>query len=392
MNSNPSSAASTRVGARPFRVALCYSGCHSRGGVERVMLEAARHLRATCEVSVLAQEVPSPGELGAGVHIKRLGGIQYPMGFGLSATRRRSEWYLSRRKHDVVGAFGVQAPEDSVVWFQSVHGAWLEHCRARRHGMSRWLQALNPFHPIVQKLEGGLLRGRRYRRLIALTETVKADLKRLYDVPGKDIDVIPNGFRREEFNLDLRNSHREELRHSLNIPADAWVVLFVANEWERKGLIPLLDALAQMRDPDVHLVAVGRLPVALINALSSARGLTGRVHLVGATNRVSQWFGIADAFVLPTFYEAWGMVIIEAMASGLPVLTSRNAGAAEAVKVGFNGWLLDDPADPNEVMRGCLRLRAGLEWRAEAIAASVDAYQWGRIFERYEAVLRSVAQ
>jgi UDP-glucose:(heptosyl)LPS alpha-1,3-glucosyltransferase len=101
---------------------------------------------------------------------------------------------------------------------------------------------------------------------------------------------------------------------------------------------------------------------------------------------------MADAFVLPTFYEAWGMVIIEAMASGLPVLTSRNAGAAEAVKVGFNGWLLDDPADPNEVMRGCLRLRAGLECGAEAISASVDAYQWGRIFERYEAVLRSVAQ
>ena len=129
----------------------------------------------------------------------------------------------------------------------------------------------------------------------------------------------------------------------------------------------------------------------MIEARAATLGLKGRVHIMGPTGRVNRWFGMADVFALPTSYEAWGMVIIEALAAGLPVLTAKTAGAALAVTGGSSGQLLDDPTDPNEVYQGLVRLRNGVEWSATAIASSVLDYEWSRILEKYEGILRATS-
>lgn len=378
--------------APPLRVALCYSGCHMRGGVERVVFEAARHLKDRCSVSVLARALSGdPGvQLPREVAAFKLGGRELPLGFGLRQTRQLSRRLVSRGSFDVVAGFGVQAPEDSVVWMQSVHAVWWEQCRRTRRGFGRWLQSANPFHKIVLSMESELLSQRRYRRLIALTPDVKQDLVSIYGVNARHIDVLPNGFHPDEFHVGLREEHRLEGRRLLGISEAATVVLFVANEWERKGLIPLMDAMARV-DGDAHLVVVGRLPRAMIFSKADRLGLAKRVHVVGATARVNRWFGMADCFVLPTSYEAWGMVLIEALASGLPVLTSRCAGAAAAIAEGRNGFLLDDPSSVCELSRGLERLFCGVEWTPEEVSESVTAYQWRRIFDRYEGILRAAA-
>jgi len=252
------------------------------------------------------------------------------------------------------------------------------------------MQAANPFHKIVLSMEAELLLQRRYRRLIALTPEVKQDLVRFYGVNPSHVDVLPNGFHPGEFHLGLREVHRAEGRRLLGIPEAAKVVLFVANEWERKGLMPLMEAMAAV-DEEAHLVAVGRLPKEMLMRRAERLGLAKRVHILGPTSKVSRWFGVADVFALPTSYEAWGMVLIEALASGLPVLTSRCAGAAAAVSEGKNGFLLDDPRSTQEVALGLEKLLRGVEWSREAVAESAAPFEWGRIFERYEAILRAVA-
>ncbi len=373
-----------------LKVALCYSGCHRRGGVERVLLEAARHLRTRCSVSVVVQSCSEPQELPLGVNLVRLGGLDLPLGLGLPATRYRTHRYLSGNPQDVVAGFGVQAPEGSVVWMQSVHAAWWEHSRMRRRGGTRLLQSWNPFHKVVLAMEDNLLRKRQYRRLIALTSAVREDLLRFYQVAPSDVDILPNGFHPEEFNPELRSLYRRAMREHLGIPDSSWVVLFVANEWERKGLLPLMEAVAALGDSDVHIVAAGRLPPRYILGRASRLGLRGRVHVVGSTGRINRWFGMADVFALPTSYEAWGMVIVEALASGLPVLTSRTAGASVAVSEGRSGYLLDEPGSCEEVEHGLRRLREGVAWSGQLIAASVMEYAWEKILTCYEAVLRSV--
>jgi len=250
---------------------------------------------------------------------------------------------------------------------------------------------MNPFHRIVLSMEDEFFRRHRFRRLIALTTDVRDDLGRFYGVEPGEVDVLPNGFGAAEFNVRLREMHRWSLRRMLRIPEEAWVVLFVANEWERKGLLPLLEAMASLKEKSAHIVVAGRLPKACIEKRASKLGLQGRVHVVGPTGHVNRWFGVADVFALPTVYEAWGMVIVEALASGLPVLTSRSAGAAVAVREGLSGYLLEAPSDVREIAAGLQKLRSGVAWNAGRISASVSEYEWAKVFGRYERILRAVA-
>lgn len=374
--------------ARRLRVALCYSDCHNRGGVERVLSEAAGRLSRSCDVTVIARSFAGAGSLGASVQRRCVGGARWPLGLALPQVRRGTEKMIRSKEWDVWGGFGVQAPEGSVVWVQSVHAAWWEGARERRTGWRRFLQGVNPFHRVVLRMEAELFGRRRYRRLIALTPRVRADLERFYGVEPSAVDVLPNGFSTKEFNVGLRRTFKRLLRHKLGIPEDAWVVLFVANEWERKGLLPLMEAVARLRDRRVHLVAVGNLPRAFLKGHAQKLGVAESVHVVGPSSGVQNWFGMADVFVLPTVYEAWGMVIVEALAAGLPVLTSRCAGAAEAVKETFSGLLLEDPRDVLEIAFGLEKLREGVIWTASEIAASVAMFEWPAILERYERILR----
>lgn len=371
-----------------LRVALCYSDCHNAGGVERVLREAATYLSGSCDVSVLARSFSPSVEMPGTVRRQRLGGVGLPLGFALPQVRRRTDRLVRSGRWDVWAGFGVQAAEGSVVWVQSVHAAWWEEARLRRRGWRRYAQGLNPFHRIVLRMEDDLFRRRRYRRLIALTPSVRQDLERFYGVDPGEVEVLPNGFSPVEFHLGLRREHGAYLRKTCGIPEDAWVLLFVANEWERKGLMPLLEAVALLRDARVHLVAVGRLPKASVIARAQKLGISDRVHVVGPSGCVNRWFGVADAFALPTVYEAWGMVIIEALAAGVPVLTSRCAGAAVAVRESFNGGLLEDPTDVSQIARGLRLLRDGGHRSDLEISASVSGYQWGNILERYERILR----
>ena len=374
-------------GVRP-KLALCYSGCHRRGGVERVVFEVARHLHREWSTTVVAHEFPPDEELPSQVRRLKLPGRVLPLGLGMARTRAGAEAFVESGGYDVVAGFGVQSPRDSVVWIQSVHAAWWDLCRQRRKGWLRVRQRVNPFHRIVLKMEAELLRERRYRRLIALSPAVRDDLCRFYDVPHSDVDVLPNGFHPEEFHPGVRVRHRFEQRRRLGIPPGAWVVLFVGNEWERKGLLPLLDAVARLKDSTVHLVAAGRLPSRFILHRASRLGLQERVHCVGQTSRVNACFGMADAFALPTVYEAWGMVVIEALACGLPVLTSRAAGAAVAIQPGVNGQLVANPGDAEAVAEALGKLRRGLHAAPAAVEQTAAPYAWGRLLWQYAEILR----
>jgi UDP-glucose:(heptosyl)LPS alpha-1,3-glucosyltransferase len=117
-------------------------------------------------------------------------------------------------------------------------------------------------------------------------------------------------------------------------------------------------------------------------------GIRERVHMIGPTAQVNACFGMADAFALPTLYEAWGMVVIEALACGLPVLTSRTAGASVAVEPGVNGYLLSRPEDPDAVAMGLRKLRRGLHAAPSAIERTVESYRWERLLGEYAAILR----
>jgi UDP-glucose:(heptosyl)LPS alpha-1,3-glucosyltransferase len=184
---------------------------------------------------------------------------------------------------------------------------------------------------------------------------------------------------------------RPSVRSELGYKAADHVVVFAANEFERKGFEPLLRAIALLSDRRVHLLAVGRLNPATYERRISHLGLSDRVRFTGPTNEVARYYAAADVFALPTQYEAWGLVVIEAMACGLPVLTSRLAGAAIAVQEGHGGYLLDDPRSSEEISLKLRRLLDARHASHQCIAESVAAYAWPRVLLDYERVLMECA-
>jgi UDP-glucose:(heptosyl)LPS alpha-1,3-glucosyltransferase len=287
---------------------------------------------------------------------------------------------------DVVAGFGAGAPEGSVVWMQSVHAAWIEIARGTRGPAGRLRQRVNPFHPVALRMERRQLTGGHYSKLIALTPDVKADIVRIYGVPSDDIEILPNGYSAAEFHPPTADLRRE-MRQRLGYADHHKVVVFVANELERKGFTPLLRAVSLLRDESVRILAVGRLREAEARPEIERLGLTGRVQLTGPTNDVADYYAASDVFALPTKYEAWGLVIVEALACGLPVLTSTLAGASVAVRPGENGQLVDDPADPEQIERGLRSLLSGEHLSRDEVSRSVEAYEWSRLLLRYETIL-----
>lgn len=291
---------------------------------------------------------------------------------------------------DVLGSFGAHSPPGGVMWVQSVHREWLYISGMRRSFRSRFRQRCNLFHPMILAFERHYFGGRRYGKLVALSERVKQELMRWYNVPEKDIVIIPNGFAPAEFNISRCAGLRETMRTNLGYGDGDKVIVLVANELERKGFGPLMRAIAMLKNPDLKLLVVGRVTGDAYHEEMSRLGMSDRVRFAGPSSDVAAYYAAADVFALPTQYEAWGLVIIEAMACGLPALTSKLAGAAVAIQPGENGDLLDDPDNAEEIAARLKPLINGRHVTPTDISSGVQQYTWSQVLLNYEATLREL--
>ena len=377
-----------------MKIALSFPGCHRRGGVERVMVECANFLAARGHsVSVIASDF-DPAVLAAGIEKIPVNAHSRVPLLRLRRFAARSPAALAQMNPApaVHAAFGVISPPGGVFWVPSVHKSWIEISQRERNLKGRMKQWVNPIHPYLLAREKWYFQGRRYSRLIALTQQVKDDLMRFYSVPAADVDILPNGYSPTEFNVGRRNAERQKVRSELGYSGSDRVVIFVANELERKGFGPLIRAMVQLNDKSLRLLVVGRVAPGGYAAEMRQLGIADRVKFTGPSSDVGRYYAASDVFALPTTYEAWGLVIVEAMACGLPVLTSRLAGAAITVREGQTGELLDNPRDVDEIamkLRKILAMAAVGTGGADPaeVAATVEQYQWPKVLERYEQIL-----
>jgi UDP-glucose:(heptosyl)LPS alpha-1,3-glucosyltransferase len=376
-----------------MRVALTYPDVTRAGGIERVVLECANYLVSRGhEARLLASRV-EPGALDERVRVEHIQSPRKPDFMAMLRYRRRATDALAAAAGatDVHASFGSQSPRGGVLWVPSVHQAAMDMILSRRGFPGRLKQRVNPDHLTRLRLERDYYAGRTYAALIACTEQVRNELARYHAVPEQDVAVQPLGFDNSEFDVSRRNELRPGARAELGLGPGDRVVVFVANELERKGFDTLLRAIARLREPDLHLLVVGRVSPAGYAGELDRLGLGPRVRFVGPSSDIGYFHAAADAFALPTRYEPWGLVIIEALASGLPVVTTRLAGAAAAVEEGRAGWLLDDPDDVEGTAVGLDWALRGGAASPEAISASVNGLAWPRVLERYESILLDVA-
>lgn len=373
-----------------MRVALSFPGCHRRGGVERIVFECARFLAGQGhQVTVFA----SDWETDPSQPI-RYSPVVHPRWPGFcrgAAYYRACTEALRTSEFDILNTHGCVCPLGGVHWVQSLHRAWLERSKQFRPPFSagRLKQRLNPLHPVLLNLESRHFCERNYQRVIATTEDVKADLKHFYGVPSEDVVVIPNGFSPSEFNPVRRSERRDRIRASLGLNPDHIALLFVANELERKGYDTILDAMRVLNRPELRLLHVGRPKARHVLKRAESFGVASQVLACGPTDDVAGFHAAADIFVLPTQYEAFCLAILEALGSGLPVVSTQVPGARDAVRPGLNGALMGDPRSGEELASLLKPLLDAPVRDAMSAAAprSVEGYQWPTVLRAYEDVL-----
>ncbi len=211
------------------------------------------------------------------------------------------------------------------------------------------------------------------------------------------ITVIPNGIDLERFHRTPQKERRgRTILQGVGIPDSIPIILFVANEFARKGLAALIQSLPLLKGISPHLIVVGNGNARPYQKLALRLGIDSSVHFMGSVIEIECLYAVADLVVLPTLHEAFGLVIPEAMAMGVPVIASAYAGAIEDFGTnGKNCLALCSPEQPEEIAAAIQRLLDDSELRSKLAKAGITTarqYPWSEIVRRtievYEQTIR----
>lgn len=344
------------------------------GGAERFVADALQSLRQEGTVLTLYTRAWPPGDGGFTPVVCNpfyVGNVWRDWSFARAV---RAKW--SERRPDLVQSHERIAGCDIFRAGDGVHLAWL---RERARAMTAWGRvglAINPYHRYTLWAERRLFADDALRAVICNSEMVREQIRRLFGVDEAKLHVIRNAVDSTRFSPALRHG-RAEVRASLGIPDSATVFVLIGSGYYRKGVAQAIAAVATLPPQGWLLVAGKERRGARYQLQAERAGAGERVRLVGAQQDVGPLLGAADAFVLPTIYDPLPNACLEAMAAGLPIITSAQCGAAELVVAANAGRVCDAHDVPAlaSAMRELLdpALRAALGRRAREAVLPLTA-------------------
>ncbi|MFD4994017.1 glycosyltransferase family 4 protein [Cellulosimicrobium cellulans] len=262
------------------------------------------------------------------------------------------------------------------------HGILRVAMRAR--GGYAWRMVRNPLHLFTAARDAVRYRGSSHRVVVNLTRSERDALRGTYPRLRARTVVIGNGVDVARF-APPAPAERARARAAAGVPEDAVHVVFVGHEFDRKGLDLLLAAAADL--PAVHVSVVGGTPdmLADVRARVARLGTTDRVHLSGRVPDPLPWLHAADALALPSAYEANALVVLEALACGVPVVATPVGYAPDVIEDGVTGWLVERTVDG---VRTGLAAAAALDDDARhevgaRCRAAAERHDWDAVARRY---------
>ena len=376
-----------------MKIALVTWSFDTVQGISRCVVELARRLAARHEVHVFASVVEAEPPAGVSAHrvtlrVRRRYARDWE--FFLAAGLR-----LRRERFDLVHAHCPVWRRADVYTSQGVPRCALEALRrlppeARQDVPFTRLLPLYLQFPLDYHLRDPKT------TVAVVSERARREVVSGYGRRPEELHLIPNGVDLERFHPGLARRWRAPVRESLGLADDRLVLLFVgSNPWV-KGLRHALHLIARL--PDRYaLVALGPHSAATVPGLEREAAeleRSGRLRFAGRQQEVERYYAAADAVVVPSLYESFGLVVLEAMAMGLPVFTSRAVAAGEElIRDGENGFLVGQPAEVEETARQITALMASPELCrrvAERARATAEEYSWDRHAARTEELYRGV--
>ena len=326
---------------RPIRLALIRQRYNPFGGAERFVSRALAGFQSEAvAATLLTRAWPASASADNPFSVQI---INPPYRSRTERDRRfatAAQAWLATQSFDLVQSH-ERLPCDIYRAGDGVHATWLELLGRLRGPLGRLALRCNPYHRYVCRAEAAMFAHPQLQAVICNSQLVQRDIHARFGLPLARLPIIYNGVDTAEFHPALAALYREPLRAAWGIPADAFLFLFVGSGFERKGAGRAIEALAAMPDRTAFLCVVGAdKRSAQYRQLAVRLKVTDRVVFVGAQQDVKPFYAAADVCVLPTLYDPFPNVAIEALACGLPLITSETCGAAEWIEPGNNGWVI----------------------------------------------------
>ena len=354
-----------------MKIALVRARYNAFGGAERF---AARTLAAlgagtdgALDLAVIAREWRAEGA-GQATRLIRcdpfyVGSVWRDAGFARAVRARlRREHFDLVQSHERIAGLPLYRAGDGV------HAAWLER-RARAGGVAtRVAIALNPHHRYLVATERAMFEHPDLRAVICNSHMVRHEIAERFAIANDKLVLVRNGVDLHRFHPDARAVHRQAMRTKLDVPPGARVLLVVGSGFERKGVRVALHAM-QGIDGAVLVVVGGDKHAGDYHAEAARCGVAGRTRFVGPVADPLPYYAMADLFVLPTLYDPFPNAALEALACGVPLVTTDACGAAELVDARIGRVVpVDDAPALSEAIRSLLAADAP-QWQAMSHAA-----------------------
>jgi glycosyltransferase involved in cell wall biosynthesis len=388
-----------RYGSTDLRLAVVSPFVDRRHGTERALAELLERLarKEHCEIHLYAQRVgdlaldqtPFTYAQDAGEiiwhKVPSIPGphfLQFLVWLFLNSFFRAWDRWVHGVRFDLVVSPGINCLDADVVIVHALFCRLQELAREENHASPR-LGLLRRLH---QRAYYALLAGLERRIFTHQKVTLAAVSQRTATLLNdyfhrQEVLVIPNGVDTAQFSPSARRALRTEARRRRQIQETDFVLLLIGNDWRVKGLETVLRALGALQELPIILLAAGDDSPDSFRETAKSLGISERCRFEPSRKDVLDFYAAADLYVSPSREDSFGLPVAEAMACGMPVITSLHAGVADLIRDGVDGFILrqvDDFHALAQLLR-CLQADGLLRGNAGAAAAKAAlAWTWDR--------------
>jgi glycosyltransferase involved in cell wall biosynthesis len=372
-------------------------------GTELCVAEQIERLSATYDIHLYSERVSGVDLSGItwhrvwvppGPHL-----LRFVWWFFANHFYRWQDRRLRRLNPELVYSPGVNCVDADLIGvhivFAKMRRELAGELRLMRNPRRAWPVILHrrAYYLLIDRLEH-LLYGRSRVALAAVSRLVAHDIGEFHGRKN-NVSVIYHGIDTAKFSVCRRQELRPAARTALGLSENTFAVLLIGNDWKKKGLSCLLEAAGQLHNPQLRILVAGTDSQTPYQSPISRLGLAQQVTFLPIRKDVEFYYAAADAYVGPSLEDAFSLPPAEAMACGLPVVTTRLAGVSEIIHHGIDGLILENPGDAGLLAQWLGRLMTDRDWHkslGDAAAQTAKQYTWARNAEQLRELFEQVRQ
>ena len=371
-----------------MKIAIPIFSFSKDGGIERHTYELVKKISADHEIHIFSNRIENKDNLKIIWH--KIPAVNFSILKSPSFVLLNS-LMLRMEKFDIIYNNGCGATlVQDVITSASCHRAWMEE--TKKEGLKKHF--LNPLHYWTVFIESLNYKNGNYRKVIAISNFIKKHLINYHQIPEDRITVIYHGVNLDEFNPQRKEESGSSIRKKYSLSPDDTVLLFVGNEFKRKGLKFVFEAMKILNNSNLKLLVAGNGEIKAFKALANELGILNNIIFTGYCSDISMLFAASDIFVFPSTFDAFGLVVLEAMASGIPAIVSGSTGASEIIDSGSDGFVVDynDSKMLSDIIKKLIENREFMTIIGKSARKKAEKYSWDLVAKKTLEVFEDVCR